>query len=263
MTHVTFMGTGGAFSAGSRGNLALLIESTGFRMVIEAGPLIMLQLATAGLEVTDVERIFVSHSHGDHTLGFPILALKRNAHFGKTMYVYGGSTTLAILRTLCDTSYPGLGLLDGNIRWHPLSEQDRNRTLLTENVTMTTDVMDHPAGVPTLAARWDFDGGPTVTFVTDTVPNQRSIDLAQGSDLLIHDSNYSAVLQPEATPAEACHSTARQAGEVARQAGCKRLALTHLGQQIGNSPDILIEEARAGTSLEVIVPDDGERILIR
>jgi ribonuclease BN (tRNA processing enzyme) len=70
------------------------------------------------------------------------------------------------------------------------------------------------------------------------------------------------VLQPEANPAEYFHSTARQAGELARAAGCPRLALVHLGPDVGEHPDVLAEEARAGTSLQVIVPEDGECIRV-
>ncbi len=37
MVYVTFMGTGDAYSTGPRGNLALLIENGGFRMVTAQG----------------------------------------------------------------------------------------------------------------------------------------------------------------------------------------------------------------------------------
>jgi ribonuclease BN (tRNA processing enzyme) len=80
--------------------------------------------------------------------------------------------------------------------------------------------------------------------------------------LLIHEATFSAELQPDADPARHVHSTARQAGEVARQAGCPRLALVHIGPDISDYPEVLIEEARADTDLKVIVPEDGERIRV-
>jgi len=79
---------------------------------------------------------------------------------------------------------------------------------------------------------------------------------------LIHEASFSATLQPDADPAKHFHSTAKQAGEIARQAGCQRLALVHLGSEIGNHPEILTEEARAGTDLEVIVPQDGQEVSV-
>jgi hypothetical protein len=35
-----------------------------------------------------------------------------------------------------------------------------------------------------------------------------------------------------------------------------------MGPEIGEQPDVLIEEARAGTDLEVIVPEDGEHVRV-
>ncbi|MCJ7738780.1 MAG: MBL fold metallo-hydrolase [Anaerolineae bacterium] len=259
MVYVTFMGTGGAYSTGPRGNLALLVENGSFRMVIESGPLLVQQLAAAGLGAHDIDHIFISHSHGDHSLGFPMLALHRNAH-PKLLHVYGAGSTLDSLHILCAASYQGLRLLRGNIYWHPLSGVSREKTFITEGLTLTTDAVPHPAGVPTLAARWDFQQGPSITFVTDTIPNPTTIDLARGSDLLIHDASYSATLQPDLLPGPTFHSTARQAGEVARQAGCSHLALVHLSPEIGESPEVLVEEARAGSDLQVTIPVDGQRM---
>ena len=123
-----------------------------------------------------------------------------------------------------------------------------------------TAAVSHAPGVPTVGARWDFTGGPSITYITDTSYNAASIELARDSDLLIHEASYSAVLQPDADPTPTYHSTAQQAGQLARRAGCPRLALIHLGPEIGEQPEVLAEEARADTELQVLVPEDGECI---
>jgi ribonuclease Z len=258
---VVFLGTGGAFSAGRRSTPALLIEASGFRMLAEAGPVIMQQLARVNLQATDIERLFVTHGHGDHTLGFPILALNR-AGAATPLHVYGGPNTLDALQTLGTLAFSGLREHLRNIHWHEVSETAPDETELAPGVTLRTVMVPYPPGVPTLAARWDFADGPSLTYVTDTFPNAAAEGLARDSDLLIHEASYSAALQPNADPATHFHSTAQQAGEVARRARCRRLALMHLGPEIGEQPEVLAEEARAGTDLEVIVPEDGERIHI-
>ena len=58
MVEVTFLGTGGAFSAGRRSNLALLIEGSGFRTLVEAGPAIMEELAHANIPCAEIEQVF-------------------------------------------------------------------------------------------------------------------------------------------------------------------------------------------------------------
>lgn len=260
MVEVTFLGTGGAFSAGRRSNLALLIEAPDFRMLVEAGPTIMQQLARGNVPAADIERVFVTHSHGDHTLGFPMLALNRLG-VPTSLHIYAGPNTIATLRNLCTLAYPSFGDDRLNVHWHELSEEGPDETELASSVTLRTAPVPHPPGIPTLAARWDF-GGRSVTLATDTFPSAATAELANGSDLLVHEASFSAVLQPDADAEAHFHSTARQAGEIARQAGCPRLALVHLGPETGEHPDVLVEEARAGTDLEVIVPEDGERVRV-
>jgi len=262
MVNVTFLGTGGAFSAGRRSNVLLLIEAADFRMLVECGPTVMQQLARANLPAVEIERLFVSHSHGDHTLGFPMLALNR-LEAPTPLHVYTGSTTMATLKALWRLIYAGLDERRLYLHWHELPDEaigEKDEKELAPGVILRTAAVPHPPGVPTLAARWDFAGGPSVTFTTDTFANATTVELARDSDLLIHEASYSAMLQPNEDPAVNYHSTARQAGEVARRAGCPRLALVHLGPETGERPDVLAEEARAGTDLQVIVPEDGQRI---
>jgi len=261
MVNVAFLGTGGAFSAGRRSNVALLIKVDHFRMLVEAGPTVMQQLARLNPEPAEVENLFISHSHGDHALGFPMLALNR-IETQAPLHVYAGPSTIHTLEGLWALAYPGLDIDRINLHWHPLSEQDPQVTVLADGIVLRTVPVPHPPPVPTLAARWDLAGGLSIAFATDTVPNVATVGLAYGCDLLIHEASYSAVLQPEDDAGKYFHSTAQQAGEIARLAGCARLALVHLGPETGEHPDVLAEEARAGTDLQVIVPEDGERICL-
>ena len=258
MVEVVFLGTGGAFPTKRRSSTALLIEAADFRMLVESGPTIVQQLARADLRAADIERLFVSHAHGDHSLGFPMLALNRIKATTR-LQIYAAQDTISTLKMLWTLAYADFDSNYLKSDWYRLSDRGVDEVDLAPGVTLHTVVVPYPPGATTLAARWDFDGGPSLAFVTDTIPNTATIQLARGCDLLVHEASYSAVLQPEADPSMHFHSTARQAGEIARQAGCPRLALVHIGLEIGEHPDVLAEEARADTDLEVIVPEDGER----
>jgi ribonuclease Z len=237
-----------------------LIVSPEFSTLVEAGPAIERQLARADVRVAEVERLFVSHRHGDHALGFPMLVLNRR-HAATPLQLYAGLNTVSVLETLCRVTFPRHLIGDRlNLRVHGLSEQGTQETVLAPGVTLRTALVSHHPGVPTLAARWDLPGGVSMTFVTDTKPSAAAVALAQDSDLLVHEASFSEVLQPGADPNTLNHSTARQAGDIAREANCPRLALVHLGPEIGRHPGVLVEEARAGSGLDVIVPEDGERV---
>jgi len=223
--------------------------------------MIMEQLAGVGLRAANVDHLFVSHAHGDHSLGFPMLALNRLGA-STALNVYAGSNTVTILQVFSTLAFSNLKPQEINLHWHGLPEGRPAKTALAPDVTLSTTAVLYPPGVPTLAGRWDFPDGSSVAFVTDSPPCDAAVALARGCDLLIHEASFSAVLQRGEDAAAHFHSTAQQAGEIARRAGCPRLALVHLGPAIGENPDVLIDEARAGTELEVIVPEDGERISV-
>ncbi len=261
MTEIVFLGTGGAFARGARTNVSLLIEWGDFRTLVECTPCVIHQLSRVGIKPTEIEHLFVSHRHGDHTLGFPMLLLTR-LDVPTPLHVYAGATTIRTLGSLWELVYPGFDLERLGLHWHEMPEEGQGEVHPAPGVTLRTAVVPHMPGVPTLAARWDLDGGPSITFVTDTIPSEVSVELARGSDLLIHEASFSAALQSEHNAKETFHTTARQAGDIARRARCPRLALVHLGSIAGSHPDVLIGEARSDSGLEVIIPRDGDRLAL-
>ncbi|MEM1042239.1 MAG: ribonuclease Z [Bacteroidota bacterium] len=84
--------------------------------------------------------------------------------------------------------------------------------------------------------------GAVFAYVLDTAPCPGGRALADGADLLLHEATFTEAHAERA--AETGHSTARQAAEVARDAGAKRLLLTHFSARYETS-DALVAEARA------------------
>lgn len=106
--------------------------------------------------------------------------------------------------------------------------------------------------------------GRSIVYTGDTAPLESTIQQARRADLLIHEATFS---DEEADRArETDHSTARQAADVARQAGVARLVLTHISPRYGMDPSVLEREARAvfpeaivardGMAVEIPFPDD-------
>ena len=82
--------------------------------------------------------------------------------------------------------------------------------------------------------------GRKVVYSGDTRPCESVVRLAEGADVLIHDSMFGEDMAERAV--EDGHSTASQAAEVARRAGVLRLYLTHISPRYRN-PKTLLEEA--------------------
>jgi ribonuclease Z len=89
--------------------------------------------------------------------------------------------------------------------------------------------------------------GCSVVYCTDTVFSEEAVELAQGADLLIHESTFAHAEAEMAFARQ--HSTSTMAAQTALAAGVKQLMLTHLSPRYvpGNpvTPDDLLNEARA------------------
>ncbi|GAB2026237.1 ribonuclease Z [Lactovum odontotermitis] len=77
--------------------------------------------------------------------------------------------------------------------------------------------------------------GKVVTILGDTRKTDAAVRLAIGSDILVHEATYKA--GDEALAKKHGHSSARQAAEVAREAGVKRLLMNHVSARY-LGPDI-------------------------
>jgi len=84
--------------------------------------------------------------------------------------------------------------------------------------------------------------GIAVAYVTDTRPCDGGRALAHDADLLYHDATFTDTFHARAV--ETQHSTAREAAEVARDAGARRLLLGHISARY-DDPTPLEAEAKA------------------
>jgi ribonuclease Z len=85
--------------------------------------------------------------------------------------------------------------------------------------------------------------GRTVVITGDTRPCARTIDMARGADLLVHEATFGDEEAERAV--ETGHSTAREAAQVALDAGCRRLLLTHFSARYSRDATELEAQARS------------------
>jgi ribonuclease Z len=97
--------------------------------------------------------------------------------------------------------------------------------------------------------------GRKLVLSGDTRPCRAVVEAARGADLLIHESTFSDDEQERAL--ETRHTTAREAGRVAREAGVGRLVLTHLSSRHDMEPGRLLAQAREEFPGPLEVAHDG------
>ena len=96
--------------------------------------------------------------------------------------------------------------------------------------------------------------GRTIVMTGDTRPCNATEEMSRGADLLVHEATFG---DEEADRAkETGHSTAREAGALARRAGCRRLLLTHFSARYSRDAAELETQAKAEFP-DVTIGKDG------
>ncbi len=236
---------GGPLIDGVRTGPSSALVYRGRTYVVDSGLGATQQLAKAGLDLRSVDAMFVTHGHVDHTadLGNFILFSWANGRvdpisvFGPPLvadlidhFLMSHAVDLehrqalgrVPLRNLFDVramSAPGFIIEYGSMR-------------------VSAALANHWPMVPSFAFRFDTPEY-SVTFSGDTGPSAAIMELASGSDILVHEayspahmnllwSNYSGDPKRGQAHFARSHTSAEEAGVVASEAGVDTLVLNHL-----------------------------------
>ncbi len=240
MGRIILLGTGDPFNE-ERAQTSLALPLAGGETLLidtSSGTVVLRQLRDAGIALDSVRHLFVSHRHFDHAGGLAPLLVALVPLPGPGVTVHAAPETLRALRDLLALTIPGVeGWLGDRLRWR---EVRPGEAVLAGDTTVTPFATDH--GIECVGFRLQQNGAAAV-FAADTRPHPGVVDAARGTDLLIHEV-YGQANEAETTHRFG-HSTAADAGTTARDAGARRLLLTHLRASRFADPAALGAEAEA------------------
>jgi ribonuclease BN (tRNA processing enzyme) len=131
------------------------------------------------------------------------------------------------------------------------------------NVAVTATLVSHDDVYPAFAFRFDFKKpAVSVTFSGDTTKSDNLITLAQDTDILVHEAEFSlddAYWHNRFPPGylQRSHTSAEQVGEVAAAAKAKQVILSHY--QPADLPDSQwLDEIKKNYSGKATVAKDGQ-----
>jgi ribonuclease Z len=301
---VFFAGTAGSVPSARRGLPAVLVRAGGDRLLFDCGEGTQQQLLRS-VGLPELDAVFITHFHLDHWLGllgmlktFDLRARER------PLALYGPHG----LRALIEGMRPVIGRTGYPLELRELEPHDEVEFGPYSIAAFPVDHRvaafgyalvehDRPGRFDAAAARAlgvregpDFGRlqrgeevagvrpeqvvGPSrpgrrVVISGDTRPFQTTEVYAHAADVLVHEATF---LEDERDRArETGHSTAAQAAAIARDAGVRLLALTHLSTRY--FPRDVRDEARAVfpatvvprdfDAIEVPFPERGEPALVK
>jgi len=247
----------------------IVVDDTPY--LIDCGFGVGRQWVLAGLRLTQLRTIFVTHHHSDHNgdygnllhqawlsgLSQPVDAYAPPPIAEMTEHFLRLNAYDIEIRTR-DEGRPELAPL---LRSHTL--RDAGVVFEDPRVRVTAAVVHHPPVEPSFAYRFDA-ADRSIVISGDTTPCDSLVRLAEGADVLVHEVMYERALPrvPNATRVRehllASHTRLEDVGRIATAAGVRTLVLSHLvpADNAELSDDIWLQGAQSGFTGEVIVGRD-------
>ena len=98
---ITFLGTSSMVPTRDRNQSGVFLSYKTEGMLFDCGEGIQRQFKAAGVKMTAVTKVLITHWHGDHVLGLPgLFQTLSNSDYKKTIEIYGPKGTSAYIKEL-------------------------------------------------------------------------------------------------------------------------------------------------------------------
>lgn len=244
-TRLILLGTGGGPRPRTASSAsAQVIVSNSAAYVIDCGDGVARQLAFAGVPLTSLRHIFITHQHSDHNADYGnLMWLAWTAGLNTRVDAWGPPPLESMTKLFfkmnaydIDTRIANEGRVPLVPLVHVHELQSGGAVMSDDNLKVTSTLVDHPPIVPAFAYRFDARDR-SIVISGDTAPSQNLVKLATGADVLMHSVMYPPAIArlvarvPNAaalkTSILAHQTSVEDAGRVAQQAGVKTLVLSH------------------------------------
>lgn len=240
---LTILGFMGGYPANGVGTSSYLLESAGFRLLIDAGSGSVLALEKH-IDPLDLDAVILTHYHADHIADVGVLQhifLLKNAPDVKEVPIYGHTESI----------------------WHTIRESKSSKAIdysgqeAIEIGPFHVEFLKtiHPVVCYALAIT-KRETGKKFVFSADSGYMEQFIPFAKDADVFLADTNFFKEQQKSSV-----HMTSEEVGEIAEKAGVKKLILTHLPPN-EDWQRLLSEAKEAAPNVKVMLAENDMKIII-
>lgn len=291
---ITLGTNGGPIANKLRSEPANLLLVAGKPWLVDCGDGAMEQLAKAGFQARQIDYVFISHLHLDHTGGLQgFIGLRWMTGAQTLVTIYGPPGIQQLVDGIVQSLQPSVRISANEpMKGMPPAQMVKVVTVQNSSSQQVAGVevrtarnshFDSAAGKPldngsqSLSYRFDH-GGRVIVYTGDTGPSPAVTQLGQGADLLVSEVIDLATMtqalkntpgmpsMPEAGNQEMIdhfvrqHISPREVGKMATTAGVKKVVFTHLSilptATVAAIGPKLIAEAHETFKGDVVVAQD-------
>lgn len=246
---ITFLGVGEACDP-QRPNTSILVDAEDDarnQLLLDCGFTTPHQYFGMISDPELLDALWISHFHGDHFFGVPLLLLRFWEMQRLKPLIITGIT--GIQKKIChvmELAYPGF---INKIQYHlHFVELEPGATIELAGFSWDTAVNEHSQTDLALCLKRN---GKSVYYSGDGRPLPAGAELAHGCDLLIHEAYR---IRGE-TPG---HGSVQATIEFAKQVGARRLALVHLSHdELARNDALLRQLIENVKDISVLLPNSG------
>ena len=278
---VTFLGTGQAVPTASRNHISVFVNAFNHGLLFDCGEGTQRQFRKAHISPTKIDKVFISHWHGDHVLGLPglIQTLSLSNH-NRTVEFYGpkGSkdNVAELLRVFPhhqkvkivvhevskgvifenDDFFVDCSLVSHTVPCLAFSVVGKDKLRIDRDKLKKFNIPNSPLlgqikdgkdvvidGKKVKAKSLTYkEFGKKLTIIFDSGLSDDLVKFSKNSDFLICESTYGD--DEEEVAKDYKHLTSRQAATIAKKSKSKLLFLTHFSQRYEHKESVLLKQAQ-------------------
>ena len=276
MIEIIFLGTSSMVPTKERNHSGILLNFKGSNILIDCGEGTQRQLKIAKISPNKINKILITHWHGDHVLGLPglIQTMAAGCYEG-ILEIYGPKGTKEKIKHM----FNAFEFDQNNIK---LKITEIRKGKFFENNEFVLETLELEHGIPCLGynfiekdrrkielSRAKKEGlkegpllgklqdgksvtinnkkivpddvsyvvkGKKISFVLDTLPCKNAYILSKDADLLISEATYKSELEEKGEQYN--HMTTKQAASIANKSNVKSLILTHISARYKDAKDV-------------------------
>jgi ribonuclease Z len=210
--------------------------------VVDAGRGATMRIAGTDLKYANLQAVFLTHLHSDHTAGLPDL-FSTSWQFGRktrALELYGPPGTRKLSKGMLEFFEEDIHIRRDLQEKHPAAGATIRTHVVRDGavvfddgeVRVTAFAVDHKPVEHAFGYRFEAKGN-VVVVSGDTRPNANLLRFAKNADVLVLEAYLHEHFDKHDTPEVAkrlksYHVSAEEAGEIAKAANVKTLVLTHL-----------------------------------